>query len=143
MSFSSLRPNALQFTHFPLLLKKWLIHYLLRSSKWKKMLKLWPQLKYKKCTVEFYPRITQYFLNYLMLTRNLAVYDTLSFMYYVTAMYHSYVCTHVRGVWVFVPNHSTTLLNKMQTPTLIIGVYIIHWASFIILCNEYNPYFGC
>lgn len=81
LSFSSLRPNALQFTHFPLLLKKWLIHYLLRSSKWKKMLKLWPQLKYKKCTVEFYPRITQYFLNYLMLTRNLAVHNTLSIMY--------------------------------------------------------------
>lgn len=36
LSVSSLRPNALQFTHFPLLLKKWLIHYLLRSSKWKK-----------------------------------------------------------------------------------------------------------
>lgn len=141
MSFSSLRPNALQFTHFPLLLKKWLMHYLLRSSKWKKMLKLWPQLKYKKCTVEFYPRITQYFLNYLML--NLAVHDTLSIMYYVTAMYHSNVCTHVRGVWVFVLIHSTTLLKKMQTPTLNIGVYVIHSASFIILSNEYNPYFRC
>lgn len=143
LSFSSLRPNTLKFTHLSLLLKKWLIHYLLRSSKWKKMLKLWPQLKYKKCTVEFYPRITQYFLNYLMLTRNLAVHNTLSIMYYVTAMYHSNVCTHVRGVWVSVLNHSTTLLKKMQTPTLNIVVYIIHWASFIILSNEYNPYFGC
>lgn len=36
LSFSSLRPNTLQFTHLSLLLKKWLIHYLLRSSKWKK-----------------------------------------------------------------------------------------------------------
>lgn len=97
----------------------------------------------KICTVECYPRITQYFLNYLMLTRNLAVHNTLSIMYYVTAMYHSNVCTHVRGVWVSVLNHSTTLLKKMQTPTLIIGVYIIHWASFIILSNEYNPYFRC
>lgn len=97
----------------------------------------------KICTVECYPRITQYFLNYLMLTRNLAVHNTLSIMYYVTAMYHSNVCTHVRGVWVSVLNHSTTLLKKMQTTSLIIGVYIIHWASFIILSNEYNPYFRC
>lgn len=144
LSFSSLRPNTLQFTHLSLLLKKWLIHYLLRSSKWKKKM-LWFDCSWniKICTVECYPRITQYFLNYLMLTRNLAVHNTLSIMYYVTAMYHSNVCTHVRGVWVSVLNHSTTLLEKMQTPTLIIGVYIIHWASFIILSNEYNPYFRC
>lgn len=87
LSFSSLRPNTLQFTHLSLLIKKWLIPYLLRSSKWKKMLWLWLPLKHKKCTVEFYSRITQYFLNYLMLTRNLAVHNTLSIMYSVTAMY--------------------------------------------------------